>query len=267
MPISNQEITELLSKLREKYNEYSQINSVWFDRDAFEERYQMALMKRMNIQAFLLAEIANFEKTKETYDKKKSENEKDNSFSQKIDLIMEENFGKIKKYPKIEFHPDAGLEIMHFYGALSHLALCYMPIFRIINLDDEQKDALLELENAVEFLAIPKGQMESKRIEDHILVLARINVRPIEIEADNNNYLKNGGVFLNELSAYSEKLLELRRDEWTTPLNFSKLFIEGSRKGEIVNIYSGCTSYGAILIIKHYIDEMIDNFRLSAFRK
>jgi len=267
MPISNKEISDLLSKLREKYYEHSQINSVWFNVDAFEDRYQMALKKRMNLEGFLLAEIANFEKIKEGYDKKVSENENKHSFSKKIDSIMEENFGRVKKYPKIEFHFSAGLEIMHFYGALSQFVLYYLPVFRIIDLDDQQKREVENFENTFEFLALPGNGRESKRIEDHKLILSRTGVRPIDIESDNNNYLKDGGVFLNELSLYFEELLELKVEDWEMPLNFSKFFIEGSRKKEILNIYSGCTSYGAILIMKSYIDEVVADFRLSAFKK
>ena len=140
MPISNNEIADLLRKLREKYFEYSAIDPVWFNVDAFQERYEMAIRNRMNLEAFLLAEVANFETTKENYDKKKSESENKDSFAQKIDVIMEENFGKIKKYPEINFHPDAGFEIMHFYGALSLLILYYMPVFWIINFDETLKN-------------------------------------------------------------------------------------------------------------------------------
>jgi hypothetical protein len=266
MPISKQEISCLLDKLREKYSKYALINSDWFNIQAFEDRYYMAVKNKMNLQAFLLAEIANFEKVKDTFEKKKTENEDKNSFSKKVDLIMEENYGRIKKYPKIEFHFDAGLEIMHLYGALSQFVLHYMPVFWIINLDEDQKQKMMDFENDLEYLALPIRGREAKRIEDHKLLLSRYGVRPIDIEADNNDYLKVGGFFLNELSSYTEDLLDEKCDDWMLPLNFSKLFIEGARKKGIIDIYSGCTSYGAILIVKNYIDGVIADFRLGAFK-
>ena len=125
MPLSDKETESLIEKIRAKYDQYAaKHNPRWFDRDAFEERLQVALRNRMDIEGFILAEIANFEKIKESYEKKKN----NQSFSQQVDRIIEEHTEMIREYPDIEFHPKAGFEIRQMYGALTRLLRVYLPI-------------------------------------------------------------------------------------------------------------------------------------------
>lgn len=73
MPLNKQEIDSLVTKLREKYRDYSKKHSAsWFNIDSFDQRLGLAIRNRMNLEGFILAEISNFEKLREQYDKKRN---------------------------------------------------------------------------------------------------------------------------------------------------------------------------------------------------
>jgi hypothetical protein len=266
MPLSRDEVNELIKKLRDRYKEYSDRHSPrWFDLDAFDTRLSAAIKSRMNMEGFILAEISNFEKLKERYEKKKKM--KENSFSKEVDKILEENIARVKKYPQIHFHPRCGIEISYLYGALSHLSLEIFPILRVIISDSRLKTAVNSLEDRLLFLAEPRGGLHAKRIADHVLLLNRAGVREIEIEKDSNDYLKECGFFLHDLSDFCEGIIDSGRDEWNYPVTFQKLFVDEERKRRIVDYFKELTGYGAVFKIREYVAGVIEDFRLGAFRK
>ena len=266
MPLSRDEVNELVKKLRERYKEYSEKhNPKWFDLGAFDERLSSALKSRMNLEGFILAEISNFEKLKERYENKKKM--KENSFSKEVDKILEENIARIKKYPQIFFHPKCGIEISHLYGALSFLSTDLFPILRVVITDSRLKNSVNALEDRLLFLAEPRGNLHARRIADHVLLLNRAGVKDIEIEKDNNDYLKESAFFLHDIADFCDGIVDSGRDEWNYPVTFQKLFIEDERKKRIVDNFHDLTGYGAVLKIREYALNVIEDFRLGAFRK
>lgn len=263
MAMSDGELNSLIEKLKQKYQEYSRKNPTWFNIEAFEDRRIMAVRNRMNMEAFVLAEIANFEKIREKYEKKKSEK----SFTEQVDRIIDEMTARIKKYPQIQFHPKAGLEIAHFYGALSDFALNYYSILFVLVDDKVLKDKLVVYEGALNILAAPRGKLPSRRIEDHLMKLRRRVASELEIERDKNEYLKESAFLLHEIIDFCDGLIEARNAEWETPLRLNKLFVEDRRKKYIMGIFTGLTGYGAIMKVRDQAAAIIEDFRLSAFRK
>lgn len=264
MSLSTEEISKLIDKLRDRYDEYGKKhNASWFNRDPFEERLRMALDNRMNLEGFILAEIANFEKLRERYEKKKNSR----PFSETVDNIIEENTAKIRKYPRIEFHSRAGFEISYFYGALSEFLRVYFAAFWLVPLEDELKNTLFQFENELQFLAMPRGNNPSKRIDDHILVLSRPHVTELEIERDNNEYLKQSALLLNEIIDFCDGLMASRNSDWEAPLQFDSLYLEEERKKGIVDVFTGATGYGALVTIRERASDIVVDFRLQAFRR
>ncbi len=263
MAMTEGEINQLIDKLKKRYAEYSRKNSTWFDVDAFNDRLLMAYRNRMNLEAFILAEISNFEKVRGKYEKKKNEK----SFSDQVDRIIEEITARIKKYPAIQFHPKAGLEIAHFYGALSDFELHYLPVLFIVAEDKSLKDRLIAIEQELNNLAAPRGKLPAKRIEDHLMKLRLRNSQELEIERDKNDYLKESAFMLHDIIDFCDGLIEARDPEWENPLRMSKLFVEDKRKKAISAIFAGLTGYGAIMMVRDYASEIIDDFRLTAFRR
>ena len=93
MGLSEKEIDELIKKLREKIKKSTvEYDTRLFNIEAFEDRYQVALRSRMNLEAFILAEIANYEKIKTQLENERNIQEPEqNTFSDKIDRIIEDN--------------------------------------------------------------------------------------------------------------------------------------------------------------------------------
>ena len=266
MSLNKTEIDKLVKKIRDKYADYSRkYNSTWFNLDAFDERLSLAINKRMNLEGFILAEITNFEKLKEKYESRKKA--KENNFTKEVDRIIEENLTRIKKYPPVIFHPSCGLEISHFYGAMLEFNDYYFPVLRILVQDSGHKNFLFKLEDRTEFLVASSGRGASRRIDDHILVLNRPGVKDIEIERDRNNYLKECAFLLHDIIDFCDGLIDSADEEWSSPLSFTKFFIEERKKRQIVDNFKGLTGYGAFLKVRDSASAIIDDFRLSAFRQ
>jgi hypothetical protein len=264
MAMTENEISALIGKLRERYADYAEKYSPrWFDLEAFEGRYAVALKKRMNLEGFILAEIANFEKVRESYTKKRSKN----SFSDKVNSIIAENLERIKKFPPINFHSSSDVEIRHAYGAMNSIDTLYLPAMRLINIEKSVKDILMQYEEQCRYLAEKRGQGYSKRIESHINVLMRRDVTEIEIEKDRNDYLKECAFLLHEIIDLCDRAIGLRDPEWENPLRFDKLFISDDCKKNILARFSGSTGYGVILGLKEYCGDIVESFRLTVFRK
>lgn len=266
MPLSRDEVNDLVKKLRERYKEFSdKHNPKWFDLNAFDERLSVALKRGMNMEGFILAEISNFEKLKERYEARKKQ--KENSFSNEVDKIIEQNLARIKKYPQILFHPKCGLEISYLYGALTLYSTEYYPILRVVISDSRLKNNVNTLEDRLLYLAEPRGNIHPKRIADHILLLNRNGVRDIEIEKDNNDYLKESAFLLHDIIDFCDIIVDTGRDEWNYPVVFQKLFIEEEKKKRVIDIFKDLTGYGAVFKVKEYASGIIDDFRLGAFKK
>ncbi len=223
----------------------------------------MAIENRMNLKGFILAEIKNFEDIREKYEKRKGSA----AFSKKIDNIIEENTARIRKYHPIQFHPAAGFEISHLYGALSDFILNYFPILWIIIGEPDLKRRLYLFEDTLSDLATPRGKRQPLRIEDHILILSRIDPQEIDIEKDKNNYLKESAFILHDIIEFCEELLSIENPEWGNPLQFDRLYLDGERKKRVFENFKSNTSYGAILAIGTRAQAIIDDFRLGAFRR
>lgn len=269
MALSGKEIDKLIIKLREKYKESTEeYNTRLFNLDAFEDRLQMALRNRMNLEGFILAEIANYEKIKTNLDLERiRENPEDDSFSRKVDGIIEKNMARIRKYNPVNFHPLAGIEISHFYGAVSEFTIYFFSVLWIIIDIYEYKDRLHKLDDKLAEFAVPRGKKHPRRIEDHILILNRKDRKEIEVEKSKNDILKETAFLLHEIIDFTDVLINLRNADWENPLRFNKLFVEGETKRKILNIFTGMTPYGAILRIRERAQEIINDFRLESFKK
>ncbi len=140
MPLSNVEIKNLIDKLRTKFDEYAFTYSPkYFDRGAFESRLKFAETKKMNLEAFILAEITNFEKIKSDYEKKQGQGE----VSRKIDNLIEAQMKAVAKYPSVRLHHHCGVELPHFVGGVNVLLEEYLPVLWLV-LSDNSFQVLLE---------------------------------------------------------------------------------------------------------------------------
>jgi hypothetical protein len=265
MPLSPAELNALTDKLRARYDEHAKkFSPKWFDRTAFEQRLMLAVDKRMDLEGFILAEIANFEKTRERYDKKKNGK---GSFTRKVDLIIEQNIARIKKYPEINFHSAAGIEIRHLYGALAELSQGYIPVLWLILDGNQGRNAIAEIENTLNKFALPRGTRPPAAIEDHILILNRKGISDLEIEKSRNNYLKESAFLLYSIMAFCDSFLTNHKlSALENPVRFDKVNFSPVSKKKVIQLFSTSTGYGALMTIRTYCEDILTDFRLTAFK-
>ncbi len=178
---------------------------------------------------------------------------------------MEENIERIKKYPEIEFHPMAGIEVKHFYGALSEFAVYYYAVLWVLVQNYEFRDRIEMTGRKLDILAVPHGKVHPKRINDHIYLLQQ-GKSGLDIERDSGSYLRESAFILHDILDMCDDIIDLKEPHWENPLSFEKFYLEAGRKKRIVEIFSGMTGYGAILAVKGRAGEILEDFRLTAFK-
>jgi hypothetical protein len=268
MPLNERELDKLIGKIRDNYSEYSQkFNSKWFNIEAFESRLRHAIINKMNMESFLLAEVANIEKIKEKYEATQKKTAIRQTFSEKVDEILEDINDLIKKYPEKKFHEKANSELMKFYGAINFFALNYFSVLWALIKDRNLKDKLMVLESKFFHNALNSSDKESKRIEDHIMILNRRDVQEIDIEKDKNDILKDTAFLLHEIINFCDMAVKTRDDFLDLPVNSDKIFTAESQKKEVGEQFVNLTGYGSLLKIKEQAENIINDFRLGAFKK
>jgi len=272
MGLSKSEVEKLMEKLQNQYVEYSKkYGSKWFNLDSFKERYIMAIENKMNLESFIIAEMDNIDKIidkiEKKIDKKIIHKENSKTYSEKVDKIVEDNLARIQKYTFIFLHESAGIEISHFYGAIMDFATNYYSILWVIISDQRQKMILDKFDAKLNELAIPRGTNPPKRLQDHVYVISRAYSKEIDIERDKNEYLKESAFLLHEIIDFCEKLNQKKDPNWEEPVKFEKLYIDDDKKQKIIDNFSGMTCSDAILKVKDFAVNIIEDFRLKAFKK
>lgn len=265
MPLSSSEIIMLTEKLRTRYADAAKAYSPkWFDLGSFEDRLSTARRRKMDMEGFILAEITNFEKIRDRYDKKKKEK---GAFTKKVDSIIEENLARIRKYPPIDFHPEAGPEMKHLYGALAELAQGYIPVLWLILDTPHAKNTVSGIETELSRCAVPRGSKLPPAIDDHLLLLNRRGVTELEIEKGRSVYLRESAFLLYGIITFCDSFLTGHPNpSLETPVRFDKAHINPASKKLMISIFSSCTGYGALIMIKSRCEEILADFRLTAFR-
>lgn len=264
MSLNNAEINTLLKKLADRYEEYAEkYNPTWFNVKAFKERLNMTVANKMNLESFLLAEITNFENIKNKYDKKKNSK----SFTQKVEAMFEENLGKIKKYPAIQFNKRAGIEIVHLYGAISEYQKFALPVVRVLVKDASYKNRLNTFDGFFSSVSQQTGSDKlAPLIEDHYLILERPRISELEIEKNKAVYMKECAFILHDFIDFLDDIIGLGAG-LENPLKFDGLYVNESLRKEIIKNYSQFTGFGALFKLSEDAKAILDDFRLTSFKR
>ncbi len=203
------EITEVVNKIRKRYDEYSY--KFFKSRSlkiAFEERYLNALEESVDVSNFLLAEIGAIDELIKREEEKvasgsvRSSGGDSMSFSDKADKIIEENRKKILKYPEIRFHKDTSEEIRHLLGALNNLEQKYWENLILILKDtaySRNSMTIINLESKLRYL----GSIGKDRISSGLSrYLYHLNLFPRDyhaIDREEKDYILECAFFLHDL--------------------------------------------------------------------
>ncbi|KPJ87026.1 MAG: hypothetical protein AMS17_09830 [Spirochaetes bacterium DG_61] len=236
------DIDAAVRKLKSLYRLYGEkYGTKLFNLKGFEDRYRDALLKRVNLNAFLHAEITAFEELKRRVEKK-DEKPAGKNYSEIADRIIEKNLERVRKYRTIDFLPDAEEEIKYLLGAVTDF---YYEIWgRVSSIIKPlgYSDIIYKLENDFSYYVVPIRGSYSRAVEDYQLVLSRKN--PKESEKASVNFIKYGGILLNNC-------LKVINDSLNAPGNLR----EHPESLKDLNRY------------KEVLLRMIDDFRLSDIRE
>jgi hypothetical protein len=196
---NNIDVDQAVRKLKSLYGKYAEKHgSRVFNLAAFEERYKNALRDKLNLKAFLHAEIMVFEELKKRVEGSVGAQPPKPRYADIADGIIEKNLQRVRKYRSIDFHPDAEIETKHLLGACTDFydkiwrrAARVMKSLRVKDLGD----ALAKLENDFIYFVVPFRGSYSRAVDDYVLVLSRRNARDSEKAAV--NFIRFGGILLN----------------------------------------------------------------------
>jgi hypothetical protein len=238
------DVDGVVRKLKTLYGQYADLyGSKLFNLQAFQQRYRDALTNRVNLASFCHAEITVFEELKRRVQKKETE-AGTQAYSAVADRIVEENLRRIRKYRRIEFHPEAEEETTYLLGAVTDFYYeVWGGITRLIKPLGEHSfnDFIEKLENDFSYYVVPMRGLYPRAVQDYQLVLSRRDSR--ESEQASYRFIKYGAILLNNC-------LRLIRDA----LNFlQKESEQGERSVELKKI-------------GRRLRTIVDDFRLGDIR-
>jgi hypothetical protein len=196
--ISPSDVDAVVQKLKSLYGKYAEVyGEKLFNLHEFERRYRDALIAKIDLTNFCHAEITVFEELKKRV-QRKDPPEKKHVYADVADRIIKENLQKIRKYRKVDFHPDADEETRYLLGAV--MDFYYESWGRVMGLikklgDRSLIDFMEKLENDFSYYAVPIRGLYSRAADDYMLVLSRKD--PRESERASYNFIKYGAILLN----------------------------------------------------------------------
>ncbi len=211
------EKNEILNKLRQEYYDGAKAyGKNIFNITAFEQRLNITMDNKLNIESFIFEEINTIKQIKNKIEQKK------NPILKKfINNIINENYKKIEHYPIYDIHPKASFELKKALGALNSFFFNeYQKLENIILLEKNYSlnNSLKPFTDRIEWLVGNARKGYSPRIEDHILFLEKKYISFSEVELDEKRFLKEIGLFLNELNNYIKLVILEKRVKNSTVL-------------------------------------------------
>ena len=260
------DVDQAVKKIKSLYGKYAETyGSRVFNLKAFEERYKNALRNKLNLEAFLHAEIMVIEELKKRVTGGQSREPPKLGYSEIADGIIEKNLQKVRKYRSIDFHPDAELETKHLLGASTDFydkiwgrAVRVLKSLRVKGLED----TLAKLESDFAYYVVPFRGSYSRAVDDYTLVLSRRNAREGEKAAV--NFIRYGGILLNNcLKAMTDGVnaLETPGADATAASGSAPASGGLDRKAD-----PGTLPYQELLRCRDILLRLIEDFRLGDIR-
>ncbi|MBN2532243.1 MAG: hypothetical protein JXB88_05095 [Spirochaetales bacterium] len=246
--LSAQEISEVIAKIRSKYDFYCK---TFYKpsrlKQEFENRYRDALKQGFDVSNFLLAEISVIEElVKKEEDKiAQSKPVQEKPKEDFADRIILENLKKIEKYPTVHIHKDSSEEIRRLVGGLKKIYDIHIPelhsLFR--KLDSNPNFKYMEVyESRLRILAdVGKGLVPAQLTRFY----AYLNKFPRDYRAidwEEKQYILESSFLLHDLHNTLMNILE------ETP------GLSPDLKDNLKNIID-------------YINSMIEDFRLKDLKR
>jgi hypothetical protein len=213
--LSPDEITKVVAKIRERYDEYIykyfKPKTVKF---AFEERYAEVLQKRMDISNFLIAEIEAIDELITREEARvaagpQAEQGRE-SLADRVERIYQENLEKMRKYPEIDIHPTANEEIKRLVGALNTLDSEHWPrLGEILRNTTYSRGSMTmtNMESQLRYLGRPGVDRVPGALSRYLYQLNRFPRDYPAIDREEKEYILESAFFLHDLDEILERAM------------------------------------------------------------
>ncbi|MCB1156454.1 MAG: hypothetical protein H7A25_03650 [Leptospiraceae bacterium] len=256
--LSREEIDRIIDKIRSDYTELSQENPTLFNLYPFEQRYTQVLTHKGNVNRFIRDEILFLDQLKSKHNEMKRR-KKASSEQTTIDKIIEENEARIRKYPKIDFHPMAKTEIKYFYGAIvdfvNHELQFIYKVFR----GTPEMNILQEPVYALEKTGLTRKGKLSIRMNEHVNIIQDTRGTSSTIERECQTLLRETCRALKSVSDIIEECIDDQKVQVNNTIRFSE-----SDSKELIDKFGGITYGEALKMIIEKTHNIIRDFRMDS---
>jgi len=272
--LSGKEINLMLAKIRREHEHGLETTGVeMYNINAFNDRYRTALLDRHDLSTFLMDEVHVLDEIKskilereEARQKIKERKEHDNSFSLKIDGLIEGFYNSISKYPTRELHENADDEIVHLYGAFEELYNCFTVIKLFVTSNGVEysvETIFKDIDNKFQLFVLESGLNKCAQIYTDYLLSLQTGILTSRSE---QYILKESGLFLH----FFVDKLEYIRETTLRISDSSEVILPDFLQTTSERVYTIFTgkSLGHIYDSTiEYANSIIEDFRLWNFKK
>ena len=243
------EISQTVEKIRRRYDEY--IYKYFKPRtikNAFEDRYLEAIKASTDISNFLMAEISAVEELIRREEERVGSGQAEapqESVTDKVERIVEQNLARVRKYPEVPFHPVASEELRRLLGAMSRLEEKHWEVLTTCLRDTayyRSSLTMLNLEGKLRHLAARGSDGVPSGLSRYMYQANRFPRNYLAIDREEKEYILESAFLLHDLGELLERV----------GTNYPQLD-EGSRRG--------------VEEIEAYIQGIIRDFRLKEFKR
>lgn len=274
--LSGKEINLMLVKIRREHEHGLETTRVdMYNVDAFNDRYRDALLNRHDLSTFLMDEVKVLDTIKSNIlereearkkIKERKEYEYNNSFSLKVDGLIEGFHSSILKYPSRELHKNADEEIVHLYGAFEELYNCFtvIKLFVASNGAEYSVETIFkDIDNKFQLFVFESGVNKCAQIyTDYVLSLQT----GILTSRSEQYILKESGLFLHFLV---DKLKSIRETALKISVS-NEVILPNLLQTTSERVYAIFTGKSLEYIYDstiEYANSVIKDFRLWNFKK
>jgi hypothetical protein len=244
------EISRAVEKIRRRYDEY--IYKYFKPRsikNAFEDRYIEAIKASTDISNFLMAEISAVEelirREEERVGSGHAEEPAQESVTERVERIVEENLARMRKYPEVPFHPVASEELRRLLGAMCKLEEKHWEVLTTCLRNTayyRSSLTMLNLEGKLRHLAARGSDGVPSGLSRYMYHANRFPRNYLAIDREEKEYILESAFLLHDLGEILERV----------DANYPQLD-EGSR--------------GGLREIQTFIQGIIQDFRLKEFKR
>ncbi|MDC7241118.1 MAG: hypothetical protein PQJ50_12250 [Spirochaetales bacterium] len=209
--LSSKEVEAALTRIRKGYDDYIISYMAAIDeKSAFEDRYITALHARVDLTRFIKDEIEHLQAlTRERENEKASMSLRvkappvdKRSFADKIMAELEK---KIEKYPEMDIHEEASIEVKKLYGALNELDVLHWGGISNFIRKVYSSTVSYELENRLLRMTTMGEDNVPPELERYLFLLKQRHQYSSELFREAQECIKRASFFLNELKRILEE--------------------------------------------------------------